>query len=143
MSTTTVTYTAQEVEAHRKEWVAALRSGQFKQGHGVLSNGEEYCCLGVACVLAGIEADPTPYGDDEPYRLYFDNEPLVLPQRGQDWLGVDEGNPNIDAPRWLRIDTQDGDPWPADVATLNDDGFTFNQIADLVEYFGFGPAGVE
>jgi hypothetical protein len=30
------------------KWVAALRSGAFEQGHGMLKNAEgKYCCLGV------------------------------------------------------------------------------------------------
>ena len=35
------------------EWVAALRSGEYKQGTGVLrSEANEFCCLGVLCDLA-------------------------------------------------------------------------------------------
>ncbi len=40
-----------------KQWVAALRSGKYKQGQGKLrtvAQGEEaprYCCLGVLCEL--------------------------------------------------------------------------------------------
>ena len=33
----------------RKLWVAALRSGKFKQGKGHLHKGDEFCCLGVGC----------------------------------------------------------------------------------------------
>lgn len=32
------------------KWVAALRSGKYKQGEGFLRKGEnEFCCLGVLC----------------------------------------------------------------------------------------------
>lgn len=31
----------------KKEWVKALRSGEYKQGRGRLKCGDEYCCLGV------------------------------------------------------------------------------------------------
>jgi hypothetical protein len=49
----------------KAKWVAALRSGEFKQGQGALRQdvfshgqgttvGQTYCCLGVAqCVLGG------------------------------------------------------------------------------------------
>jgi hypothetical protein len=39
----------------KKEWVKALRSGEFKQTKSVLYNREDngYCCLGVLCVLEG------------------------------------------------------------------------------------------
>jgi len=37
------------------EWVKALRSGEYKQGEETLYEDGKYCCLGVACVLAGYE----------------------------------------------------------------------------------------
>ena len=37
----------------KAQWVAALRSGEYKQGRGQLRNtDDEYCCLGVLCDLA-------------------------------------------------------------------------------------------
>lgn len=33
----------------KARWVAALRSGEYKQGEGQLRRNEEYCCLGVLC----------------------------------------------------------------------------------------------
>lgn len=37
-------------------WIAALRSGEFKQGEGCLhSIDNTFCCLGVLCVVAGDE----------------------------------------------------------------------------------------
>ena len=44
----------------KKKWVAALRSGKYKQGQNALMTEEgTYCCLGVACRVAGspIELD--------------------------------------------------------------------------------------
>ena len=43
----------------KESWIAALRGGQFKHGVGsLLSFGDEYCCFGVLCRVAGIdEAD--------------------------------------------------------------------------------------
>lgn len=36
----------------KDEWVAALRSGNYKQGTGKLKSFDCYCCLGVlACLL--------------------------------------------------------------------------------------------
>lgn len=41
----------------KKEWIAALKSGKFEQGMGELYNKEQnsYCCLGVACRVAGLK----------------------------------------------------------------------------------------
>ena len=53
--------TEAEYEERRVKWVAALRSGEFKQGHDRLvthhNNEELYCCLGVACKVAGIQME--------------------------------------------------------------------------------------
>lgn len=38
----------------REAWVAALRSGKYKQNRLSLFRDGAYCCLGVACSLAGV-----------------------------------------------------------------------------------------
>lgn len=39
-----------------KEWVAALRSGKYKQGTLWLCNAnDEYCCLGIAAKILGAK----------------------------------------------------------------------------------------
>jgi hypothetical protein len=35
------------------KWIAALRSGEYKQGKNALCSNDEYCCLGVACEIKG------------------------------------------------------------------------------------------
>ena len=108
----------QEID-RRQAWTAALRSGEYQQGRGqlridpILEDHEtksEYCCLGVACIVAGmaitkggysidigngIEAEDS-YGD---IGSYFG---LTLPQVTELWKA-------------------------------NDDGKTFAQIADMIE----------
>ena len=61
------------------KWIAALESGEYKQGTGVLhrviDDKHSYCCLGVACeivkdelelpvVLASEDTDRYQYGKD-------------------------------------------------------------------------------
>lgn len=43
----------------RKDWLAALRSGKYKQGTAVLYNPEleSYCCLGIGCLLVGFSKE--------------------------------------------------------------------------------------
>lgn len=36
------------------KWIAALRSGKYKQGRGRLRDGDAYCCLGVLCDISGM-----------------------------------------------------------------------------------------
>lgn len=139
---TDLTYTREEILAHRKAWVEALRSGEYQQTQQKLYDGVGYCCLGVACTIAGIEAEEDEGGD-----YFFDGDHLTLPTKGREWLGTRAQNPVLDIPHELRSNVQGPPPgvddeafdWPADVASLNDSGFTFNQIADLIEYFGFEP----
>ena len=35
----------------KAKWVAALRSGEYKQAKGQLRIGNSFCCLGVLCNL--------------------------------------------------------------------------------------------
>lgn len=50
----------------KKKWIAALRSGDYKQGHKMLkSKDDKYCCLGVACEIIGIKIK-----DSEGYHAY-------------------------------------------------------------------------
>lgn len=51
-------YTVEEIKTNRKVWTDALRSGRFKQGMMKLcmkglDDEYHYCCLGVACEVAG------------------------------------------------------------------------------------------
>ncbi len=41
----------------KSKWIDALRSGEFKQAQGSLKHDDGYCCLGVLCVLKGMEFD--------------------------------------------------------------------------------------
>jgi hypothetical protein len=50
----------------RTKWVAALRSGDYKQGRGELCKDGKYCCLGV---LMDITDRLTNNGDGRSYVL--------------------------------------------------------------------------
>jgi len=44
-----------------REWIKALRSGEYKQAKQVLHSTayNSYCCLGVLCKVANVEIDDT------------------------------------------------------------------------------------
>jgi len=44
------------------KWADALESGKFKKTKHVLYDGKGYCCLGVACVIAGLKPEKLPEG---------------------------------------------------------------------------------
>jgi hypothetical protein len=131
-------------------WLAELRSGKYRQGKGLLrfydKNWEEesLCCLGVAselCVQAGVLEAPT-FDEDESAYDYIDTTPdreditaVVLPEAVQKWLGFDpfvydedEGHEEylvyVDDPR---VNSE------VSLSTLNDQGFTFEEIANIIE----------
>lgn len=100
------------------KWVKALRSKQYKQGHGALRDGDQFCCLGVLCNLhaeakpkfAVNETDPASYGGEEAF------PPTIV----QNWAGLKNECGEF----------QVGDDSLAD---LNDHGVTFQEIADIIE----------
>lgn len=47
----------------KSQWVAALRSGKYKQTQGTLKDSTGFCCLGVLREIAGHDA--LPEADDE------------------------------------------------------------------------------
>jgi hypothetical protein len=118
-----------------KAWVAALRSGEFKQGKNVLRSNEDYCCLGVACELyhrqfeAYIwESFENPEEDNDEMTVYsFDGDDLQLAERVREWLGLAT---NIGAYRRGADDPISARP---SLAEKNDTGAKFEEIADIIE----------
>jgi hypothetical protein len=53
-----------------KRWIAALRSGEYKQGKGQLIKDGRYCCLGVLC---DVVKDEMGLKIDEP-NVYLPNK---------------------------------------------------------------------
>lgn len=51
----------------KKKWVDALRSGEYKQGKGILNGERGFCCLGVLCEV--MELPKEKDGDRFIYRF--------------------------------------------------------------------------
>jgi hypothetical protein len=116
-------YTKEQQAENRAKWVAALRSGEFKQTKNELKNSEGHCCLGVACELAvqaGVAREVRAglfRGTDETTSSHTSALPTAVKQ----WLG-------LDSPFGRLVDRL------GDLTILNDDGgYTFAQIADVIE----------
>ncbi|KGM36160.1 hypothetical protein [Inquilinus limosus] len=121
-------------EQARAAWVAALRSGQYKQTTDTLKDDYGFCCLGVACdVYAKLEPETgaswdgdtfvTPNHDD-------DQNDATLPTLVRNWLGLDGFSGPLTREATLAT-------CAASLANLNDDkGFTFAQLADVIENKG-------
>ena len=115
----------------KAKWVAALRSGRYKQGHGALaiSSGrahvsDKFCCLGVLCdlaVQAKVIPAPTLAPDNEWYS--YEHAYGELPHEVMTWAGLDSADP------WVPLNGSDHN-----LSTLNDDHrLSFKRIARLVE----------
>jgi hypothetical protein len=109
--------------------IAALRSGEFKQGTRRLRPGDSFCCLGVACELYRRETGHGEWVDDDDiyvgpiHTFKLEERPFgessVLPVQVMRWLGW------VDQAGYLSAD---------DCLThRNDSGSTFSEIADLIE----------
>lgn len=126
-------------------WIAALRSGKYKQGKHTLTmvdfNGNEFdCCLGVACKLNRSDIDRVRSNGEFKYfpiddELRIHATAIELPERMRQWLGIETCNGVIDHPFMLQAESKHGASSHYTLALLNDDGLTFNQIADVIDFF--------
>lgn len=100
----------------KERWVAALRSGNFRQAQGYLSKNGGYCCLGVLCELAA-EDGVVEKGERDEFSTLYDEEGYVLPPAVIAWAGVEDeyGRDSLG------------------LAEKNDHGTPFNEIADIIE----------
>jgi hypothetical protein len=127
----------------RARWTAALRSGDYKQTTGALrrlpeqvtlSGREGYCCLGVLTDLwlkdGGDEMIPAKCGCGDHLVSVWDEGTGVLSDPVVQWAGLNYADPVLNpATDWFRA------------SHLNDDNWTFAQIADVID--GVKPAGAK
>jgi hypothetical protein len=118
-------------ESVKKQWVEALRSGEYQQGREALRrqslDGDRFCCLGVLCELAAkAEVIPQPRLSGRrtfSYGVGHAEENTAYPPR-QVWQWADLGtrDPMVKVEGIYRS-----------LATLNDSGKDFATIAALIE----------
>lgn len=119
-------------EANRALWVAALRSGKYKQGKQLLNRDGEYCCLGVACEVAmehGLALDKVV----DMGSTFYNGSSGVAPQELQDWLGL------INSTGRIKDALAFGGGGVGSIVSLvemNDTGYTFEDIANYIEKGG-------
>lgn len=111
---------------HVQDWVVALRSGDYPQTVGCMKDDIGYCCLGVACALAGVEFVPAASGirtldEQNPHGVYR-------------FQHTDSGpGQNERLPEWLAemlgVSGYDQD----ELVQFNDASYSFGEIADIIE----------
>lgn len=119
----------------KEKWVAALRSGEYKQGTGCLHDtNDSYCCLGVLCDLASKEKVgkwERSHKDTYKYKFVCDDHDYcdgILPEGVSDWAGLMTHNPSINGA--LLSNYNDG---KIGLVHIEDRIFNFNEIAELIE----------
>ena len=118
------------------KWLEALRSGEYRQTKGELrSSGDRFCCLGVLSDLYRKEVE----GSWEFYR-HGESRYSMVNQSGsdaatvdllpciRDWADLEGRNPVV------HIAKGECDFVPITLAELNDEGMSFNEIADIIDH---------
>ena len=113
------------LNVNAQKLINALRSGKYTQIIGALHKDAGFCCLGVACDLFIKENDTFPGWTKsiwDGFTQSFDDETAVLPDRVRVWLG---------------FRTNQGNFTPVEgyfsLASANDSGVSFQEIADMIE----------
>lgn len=112
----------------KQAWLEALRGDTYQQTVAKLRSFdrnyqvEGFCCLGVLCDLhakAGLGAWEF---DAERVKSTYEKHGDTLPSVVMLWAGLTEPNPHVIAEGYQRT-----------LASLNDAGVSFAEIADLIE----------
>ena len=102
------------------KWIEALRSGEYSQTQGTLSDKDGFCCLGVACKVYESET-----GNKLPVNEFgtFIQDTLIKDYKCvREWIGLSSGDGEFQ-------ETGGG----CSLTELNDTGKLFHEIADLIE----------
>ena len=125
-------WTQEQKQEHRRELAAALRSGKYSQTTNVLRDSTGFCCLGVACEISGV-GKWTPYDDGRDVRPYIDADGMeydgVLPLHVMAYYGIATENGELG----FEIDDEAMGIFGGTLSSLNDNGATFEQIAEMLE----------
>ena len=103
----------------KEKWLAALRSGNYKQTQNRLKRNDTFCCLGVLCDISGQGEWVFNNPGDQPLYMFsvLDSSVTGLPVGIIKWaFDSYEYNSEVDK-----------------VIIMNDRGVSFKKIADHIE----------
>lgn len=122
----------------RKQWIEALKSSKYKQTTKVLGSTEGHCCLGVFCEVAGFNKEQ---GSDGVYTYempdgdgWMSEQRTVLNWHQAEKLGLHTDSFCLPEHLSQELEVEDEITWQLEglLMKLNDRGYTFEQIADLL-----------
>lgn len=108
--------------------VAALRSGEYKQGKLFLGFENTFCCLGVYCEISGIEKRNNPV-DAVSYGKVGESQTAYLPDSLVDRGGFYNAQGNFRDHKGVTIGPQTFHS----LVGMNDAGISFEMIAEVIE----------
>jgi len=118
----------------QEKWLLALESGDYRQGQGYLrTKDDEYCCLGVACEVVGLDWEPSQNGEV----LVTDGVAALAPKSVVNDLGLRDNYGGFYKPLCLQSDGELGrdvsELSVRSLVDLNDDlGWDFETIATWI-----------
>lgn len=134
-----LSFAPETIKKHRRDWIKAMRSGDYRRATTYLAKARgtdgvpvAFCCLGLACHIAKVPSvlsENRTYAGKHFLEYGADHDQGYLPREARDWLGVDAKDPGIEWPVTHRM-------YGITLAGLNDCGWTFEQIADALEKYG-------
>jgi hypothetical protein len=113
------------------EWVKALRSGDYEQGQEYLCRGGKFCCLGVLCEILELPKETDTSGDQVIGRYLFGGrvgQQSVIPARLQSTILED-----LNLRQTVTDEVGDQRALHTQLICMNDEGKSFNEIADYIE----------
>lgn len=124
-----------------KQWVAALRSGDYVQTTGTLKDSCGFCCLGVVQDL--YAEDSLGYWEPEEGARTIRQHRFVCEESGS-YVGLVPQIQNDLFGERFNKDTKlpfltDRNSRAVSLSELNDKGLTFEQIADVIEWYFIRP----
>lgn len=126
-------------EEIKHKLVRALRSGEYPQTRARLRTGNGFCCLGVACDLYRKETARGRWAGNS-FEIERESKRLALPTAVVEWLGVPDHMVRIPATideiaELVGRPISGHDVCQTTLAQLNDLGFTFDEIATVIETY--------
>lgn len=113
------------------QWIAALRSGDYRQGQRALRNSDnEFCCLGVLCNLHA-QAHPEIAAQQTNAWFYLGRQGSLADQV-QEWAGIRSPLGEVWEDGESVIFSVEGIEWYC-LSDANDGGCGFVGIADAIE----------
>jgi hypothetical protein len=102
----------------KEKWIAALRSGEYKQAKGTLydPHTDSFCCIGVAGHLCGVDKERLI----DFKMIGIIDHPDVMPAPKQ-------------YPDAISITKQFEEDVARKLSSKNDKGYSFSEIADWIE----------